>query len=58
VKELLQKRHLPAREKALWPVAVAGDQIVWMRGFPAATEFVARHGKAVVIETHPLAPGR
>jgi tRNA(Ile)-lysidine synthase len=54
VKELLQERHLPAREKALWPVIVAGDQIVWMRDFPAATEFVARDGKAVVIETDPL----
>jgi len=56
VKELLQERNLPSREKALWPVAVAGDQIVWMRGFPAATEFVARQGKAVVIETLPLSP--
>lgn len=56
VKELLQERHLPAREKALWPVAVAGDQIVWMRGFPAATEFAARQDKAVVIETLPLSP--
>ena len=57
VKELLQERHLPAREKALWPVVVAGDQIVWMRDFPAATEFVAKDGKAVVIETDPLSPG-
>lgn len=58
VKELLQGRHLPSREKALWPVAVAGDDIVWMRGFPVSSPFVARHGKAVVIEAVPLTPER
>lgn len=58
VKELLQDRHLPARQKALWPVAVAGDDIVWMRGFPVASPYVARQGKAVVIEAVPLTPGR
>jgi tRNA(Ile)-lysidine synthase len=54
VKELLQERHLPAREKALWPVAQAGDDIVWMRGFPVASPYVARQGKAVVVEAVPL----
>ena len=58
VKELLQERHLPAREKALWPVAVAGDEIVWMRGFPAASPYLAKQGKTVVIEAVPLTPER
>jgi tRNA(Ile)-lysidine synthase len=58
VKELLQERHLPAREKALWPVALAGEDIVWMRGFPVASPYVARQGKAVAIEATPLTPGR
>ncbi len=58
VKELLQERHIASREKALWPVAVAGDQIVWMRGFPVARPYVARQGKAVGIEISPLPPER
>jgi len=58
VKELLQERHLPAREKALWPVALAGEDIVWIRGFAVASPYVARQGKAVVIEATPLTPGR
>lgn len=58
VKELLQERHLPQREKSLWPVALAGEELVWMRGFPVASPYVARQGKAVTIETVPLTPGR
>ena len=55
VKELLQERHLPAREKSLWPVALAGDKIVWMRGFPVATAFAAGDDEAAVVieETSP-----
>jgi hypothetical protein len=55
---LVLARHLPAREKALWPVALAGEDIVWMRGFPVASPYVARQGKAVAIEATPLTPGR
>jgi tRNA(Ile)-lysidine synthase len=58
VKELLQERHLPAREKSLWPVALADDQLVWMRGFPVSTRHVASHEPAVVIEELPLASDR
>jgi len=58
VKELLQEMHLPSREKALWPVALAGEEIVWMRGFAVASPYVARQGKAVVIHAVPLTPGR
>jgi tRNA(Ile)-lysidine synthase len=58
VKELLQERHLPQREKSLWPVALAGEELVWMRGFPVASPYVARQGTAVMIEAVPLTPGR
>jgi tRNA(Ile)-lysidine synthase len=33
VKELLSDRHAVGAEKKLWPVAEAGGEIVWMRGF-------------------------
>ena len=56
VKELLQERRLPAREKSLWPVVLAGNEIVWMRGFPVSGSHVARQGKAVLIEAVPLPP--
>jgi tRNA(Ile)-lysidine synthase len=56
VKELLVERHLPAREKAIWPVALAGDKIVWMRGFPVSSQFIARDEDAVVIEDLPFTP--
>lgn len=32
LKELLSPLHLRAEEKQLWPVVVAGDRIVWVRG--------------------------
>lgn len=56
VKELLQDRHLSSREKALWPVALAGDEIVWMRGFPVSARHPANEGPAVLIEELPLPP--
>ncbi|HWR14488.1 MAG TPA: tRNA lysidine(34) synthetase TilS [Terriglobales bacterium] len=56
VKELLQERHLASREKSLWPVAVSGESIVWMRGFPVSSTLAARGGVAVEIEELPLSP--
>ena len=32
VKELLYPLHLAEEEKRLWPVVIAGDRIVWVRG--------------------------
>ena len=54
VKQLLQERHLPAREKTLWPVALAGEEIVWMRDFPVSARHVARQEKGVAILAVPL----
>ena len=55
VKELLQERRMSLREKSLWPVALAVDEIVWMRGFPVSTRHVARANEpAVVLEELPF----
>jgi tRNA(Ile)-lysidine synthase len=56
VKELLSNLHVTGRQKASWPVVVAGDDIVWMRGFPVAREYQAGDGQAVRIEELPLFP--
>jgi len=54
VKELLQSGRLgyelsPAQRKA-WPVIESAGQIVWMRSFPPAQDFVADSGDSVLIE--------
>jgi len=36
IKELLQQIHVLAAERKQWPVILAGDEIVWLRGFTAA----------------------
>jgi tRNA(Ile)-lysidine synthase len=56
VKELLQERHLAQPERRLWPVAVSGDEIVWMRGFPVPARLRASAGQeAVLIREMPWA---
>ena len=39
VKDLLNDRHVLGPEKKRWPVLVAGDELVWVRGFPAPSAF-------------------
>ena len=53
VKELLQERHVAQPERRLWPVAVSGDEIVWMRGFavPARLRAKARQEAILIRET-------
>jgi tRNA(Ile)-lysidine synthase len=54
IKELLQERHIAQPERRLWPVALSGDEIVWMRGFPVPAGWRAETGqKAVVIREMP-----
>jgi len=48
IKELLQERHVSAPERALWPVVLSGDVIVWVRGFPVHAKFRAEPGSAAV----------
>jgi tRNA(Ile)-lysidine synthetase-like protein len=56
VKELLQERHITQPERRLWPVAVSGDEIVWMRGFPVPARLRAQAGEeAVLIRETPWA---
>jgi len=42
VKELLQERHVTGPERRLWPVAVSGTDVVWVRGFRAPRELRPR----------------
>jgi tRNA(Ile)-lysidine synthase len=49
VKELLYPLHLSAEEKRAWPVVVAGERIVWVRGVEAPT-LLASSGQQIVIE--------
>ncbi len=57
IKELLQERHVVQPDRRLWPVAVSGDEIVWMRGFPVPAKFRAKAGEeAVLIRETPLRP--
>jgi tRNA(Ile)-lysidine synthase len=59
IKELLQERHVAQPERRLWPVVVSGDEIVWVRGFPAAAKFRAKRGRdALLIAEKPLAGDR
>jgi tRNA(Ile)-lysidine synthase len=49
VKELLQELHVEQPERRLWPVVASGDDIVWMRRFPAPAKLRADIGKDAVL---------
>jgi tRNA(Ile)-lysidine synthase len=54
IKELLQERHVAQPERRLWPVAVSGEEIVWMRGFPVPAKLRANAEQdAVLIREMP-----
>ena len=56
VKELLQERHIAQAQRRLWPVAVSGEEIIWMRGFPVPAGLLATEGQeAVLIRESPWA---
>jgi tRNA(Ile)-lysidine synthase len=55
IKELLQERHIAQAERTLWPVALSGNEIVWMRGFPVPARLRAQPERdAVLIRETPL----
>jgi tRNA(Ile)-lysidine synthase len=55
IKELLQERHVPQPERSLWPVVLAGHEIIWMRGFPPPAQFAAKPGReAIAILERPI----
>jgi tRNA(Ile)-lysidine synthase len=59
IKELLQERQIPLPERRLWPVVANGDEIVWVRGFPAPARLRVRPGgEGVLIRETPLAEGQ
>lgn len=37
LKRLFAEKRIPAGDRAAWPVVLSGDEIVWVRGFPAAS---------------------
>jgi tRNA(Ile)-lysidine synthase len=49
VKELLQERHVAQPERGLWPVVLSGDEIVWVRGFPAHARYRAKAGRETIL---------
>jgi tRNA(Ile)-lysidine synthase len=49
IKELLQERHVMQPERRLWPVAVSGTEIVWMRGFPVPARFRGKPEKEALL---------
>jgi tRNA(Ile)-lysidine synthase len=56
VKELLQEHHIAQPERRLWPVIVSGNEIVWMRGFPAPAKLRAKPDRdAILILEKPWA---
>jgi tRNA(Ile)-lysidine synthase len=42
LKELLLEKRVLHAEKAVWPVLLSGDEIVWVRGLPVAERFGAK----------------
>ena len=51
LKRLFAEKHIPAEQRSTWPVALQGEQIVWVRGFPVARSHAwAGTGDAVKIE--------
>jgi tRNA(Ile)-lysidine synthase len=49
IKELLQERHVAQPLRGLWPVVVSGNEIVWVRGFPAHKNYCGKAGRSSVL---------
>ncbi|HYB61202.1 MAG TPA: tRNA lysidine(34) synthetase TilS [Methylomirabilota bacterium] len=56
LKRLLLESRIPLRDRAGWPVLTSGGVLVWVRGFPVASEFAAAADtrQGVIIEEEPL----
>jgi tRNA(Ile)-lysidine synthase len=55
LKELLQERHIPRTQKAMWPVVLAGDKMVWVPGWDFPEEFwLRRNGPGIVLTQEQL----
>ena len=40
LKRLFSEKHIPADQRPVWPVALSGSQIAWVRELPVADHFV------------------
>jgi tRNA(Ile)-lysidine synthase len=54
LKRLFSEKHIPADQRPLWPVALTGAQIVWVRGFPAAHDYAWVPGSADALRIEVL----
>ena len=55
IKELLQERHITGSSRKVWPVLAAGEEIVWLRGFPIPEALRAKNpGGAILIRDRSL----
>jgi len=51
LKRLFSEEKIPAEQRSTWPVALRGDDIVWVRGFPVAAAYRWQgQGQAVRLE--------
>jgi len=57
VKELLQQRHIVHPQKALWPVLVCGEEIIWIPGFPVTARFQPRNQGETAVAVEQLGLG-
>ena len=57
-KQLFAEKRIPANQRPLWPVALSGNQIVWVRGFRVGHDFAwtPGSGDAVRIDIVPPDP--
>ena len=57
VKELLQRRHIVQPEKALWPVVVSGEDIVWIPGFAVPARYHCRNTQSAAVALEEVVLG-
>ena len=55
LKELFQRRRIPAAERAWWPVLECAGTILWVRGFTPVRRAVTESKKQLLISEEPLA---
>lgn len=49
LKRLLSKKRIPSTKRSAWPVALSGQKIVWVRGFPVAHDFAWKPGMGAAV---------
>jgi tRNA(Ile)-lysidine synthetase-like protein len=56
LKHLMREKRIAPRDRRGWPVLTSAGEIVWVRGFPVAHEFVADRDtrKVLAISEEPL----